>query len=157
VVGFGLDEEAEVTVALADVPIFGGLSAGELALVGEMLEERHFEAGEVVVEEGSPGRELFVIARGEAEVLKGTTMLTTLRTPACFGEMALIGIVPRSATVRARTELTALVLPYQRVAALSESHPRTFTMIVMNLAREVCRRLQQTNAVLAEFGIRPRG
>lgn len=153
----GLDEEDEVSVALAEVPIFGGLSAAELELVGGMLEQRRFEAGAVVVEEGSPGRELFVIARGEAEVLKGATTLATLDPPACFGEMALIGIVPRSATVRARTELTAMVLPYQRIAALSESHPRTFTMIVMNLAREVCRRLQQTNAVLAEFDIRPRG
>lgn len=143
-------------VSLADVPIFGGLSAAELELVGGMLVERHFDAGAVVVEEGSPGRELFVIARGEAEVLKGEAVLATLQPSACFGEMALIGIVPRSATVRARTAMTAMVLPYQRIAALSESHPRTFTMIVMNLAREVCRRLQQTNSVLAEFGIRAR-
>jgi CRP-like cAMP-binding protein len=143
-------------VSLAEVPVFGGLSPAELELVGAMLVERRFAAGEVVVEEGSPGRELFVIERGLAEVRTGETVLATLGPAACFGEMALIGIVPRSATVQAQSELVALVLSYPKIAALAETHPRTFTILVMNLAREVCRRLQQTNAVLAEFGIRPR-
>lgn len=143
-------------VSLAEVPVFGGLSTAELELVAEMLVERRFDAGAIVVEEGSPGRELFVIERGEAEVHKGAAVLATLGPASCFGEMALIGIVPRSATVRARTELVALVLPYPRIAALAETHPRTFTILVMNLAREVCRRLQQTNAILAEFGVRAR-
>lgn len=145
--------------ALRKISLFGGLPREEVALVRGLLEERRFEAGAVLVAEGTPGRELYILSAGEADVLKRTAdgreaKIAELGPGAVFGEMALVGIMPRSASVRARTPLTALVLPYVKVAALSTDHLRTFTVLVMNLAREVCRRLQQADAVLGEFNVR---
>jgi len=138
--------------------IFGGLSEEERALVGALLEERLYEPGATVVEEGAPGRELYVIHEGHGDVLKRApdgheVKIAELGPGACFGEMALVGIMRRSATVRARSALRALVLPYAKVGRLADEHPRTFTMLVMNLARELCRRLQHADAVLGEFGL----
>jgi CRP/FNR family transcriptional regulator, cyclic AMP receptor protein len=143
---------------LRTVAIFGGLSEAEQVLVQGLLEERRYEAGAVVVEEGTPGRELFVIRDGRAAVVKrgpdgrGITV-AEFGPGACFGEMALVGIIRRSASVQALSSLHTLVLPYARVGPLAEEHPKTFTLLVLNLAREVCRRLQQADALLGEFGI----
>ena len=111
-----------------------------------------------MVEEGAPGRELYVIHEGHGDVLKRApdgheVKIAELGPGACFGEMALVGIMRRSATVRARSVLRALVLPYAKVARLADERPQTFTMLVMNLARELCRRLQHADAVLGEFGL----
>jgi CRP-like cAMP-binding protein len=145
-------------MVLNQIPIFGGLTGSECALIRELLEERAYEPGTVVIEEGTSGKELYVIDEGQADVLKRApdgheVTIRELGPGACFGEMALVGIMRRSATVRARTALRALRLSYASVGRLAEEHPRTFTMLVMNLARELCRRLQVTDAMLAEFGL----
>ncbi len=144
---------------LPKVALLGGLSGEQLALVTELLDARLYEPGGTVVEEGTSGRELFVIEEGTAEIVKRApdgreTKIAQLDAGACFGEMALVGIMRRSATVRARSALRVLVLPYAKIARLAAEHPPTFAILLMNLARELCRRLQQADALLGEFGLR---
>ncbi len=143
---------------LGKIAIFGGLSDAELAVVRGLLDERAYAGGATVVEEGTSGRELFVIQEGRAGVLKRgpdgrEVRIAELTAGACFGEMALVGIMRRAATVRAESPLRALVLSYANVAELAAEHPQTFTMLLMNLARDLCRRLQQADAVLGEVGV----
>jgi CRP-like cAMP-binding protein len=153
--------------ALRKVSVFGALSREEVGMVRAMLEERTFDAGTTVVREGEPGRELYIIEEGTAEVLKKAAggqdvRIAELEPGAVFGEMALVGILPRAASVRAKTPLRALVLPYQKVTSLSKDHLQTFTVLIMNLARDICRRLYSADSVLGEFNIarsdaKPRG
>ena len=72
---------------------------------------------------------------------------------ACFARWPLFGITRRTATVRALSPLRVLVLPWARIAELSRTRIETFAMMVMNLARDLCRRLQAADALLAEFGV----
>ncbi|HVY62837.1 MAG TPA: cyclic nucleotide-binding domain-containing protein [Planctomycetota bacterium] len=144
--------------ALRRISLFGALSLDEVGLVRGLMEERSFEPGALLVREGTPGRELYVLESGHCEVLKHNSddrdvKIAELAAGAVFGEMALIGILPRSATVRALSPVKALVLPYQKVTALSKEHLQTFTILVMNLARDICRRLYQADALLGEFNI----
>jgi CRP-like cAMP-binding protein len=67
--------------------------------------------------------------------------------------MALVGITRRTATVHALSPLRVLVLPWARIAELSRTRIETFAMLVMNLARDLCRRLPAADALLAEFGV----
>jgi CRP-like cAMP-binding protein len=143
---------------LPHVSVLGGLSPEEQERIWALLEERTYEPGAVVVEEDTPGRELFIVAQGTAEVAKrapdgSSVRLAELVPGACFGEMALVGITRRTATVRALSPLRVLVLPWARIAELSRTRIETFAMLVMNLARELCRRLQAADALLAEFGV----
>jgi CRP-like cAMP-binding protein len=143
---------------LPHVSILGGLAAEEQERIWALLEERTYEAGAVVVEEGTPGRELFIVAQGTAEVAKrapdgSAVRLAQLVRGDCFGEMALVGITRRTATVRALSPLRVLVLPWVRIAELSRTRLETFAMLVMNLARDLCRRLEAADARLAEFGV----
>jgi hypothetical protein len=69
---------------------------------------KNFKAGEVVVQEGELDDSFFVIVTGEASVHKGKTMLGALKAGDCFGEMGYLNKTKRSATVRAKTDVSVL-------------------------------------------------
>jgi len=69
---------------------------------------KNFKAGEVVVQEGELDDSFFVIVAGEATVHKGKTMLGSLKGGDCFGEMGYLNKTKRSATVRAKTDVSVL-------------------------------------------------
>jgi uncharacterized protein YhbP (UPF0306 family) len=68
-------------------------------------------AGETIVREGAPADKFFLIVDGEAEVLRGEQRLETLSAGQLFGEVAIMRQQPRSATVRAITDVRLFALP----------------------------------------------
>jgi NADH:ubiquinone reductase (H+-translocating) len=89
--------------------------------------QAHYEEGEAVFNEGDTGDSLFMILSGQVEVLKRfgdeQRVVGLLGPGEYFGEMALLGRDPRSASARALTPLDVLVLPGSDFAALAGSLP----------------------------------
>lgn len=67
--------------------------------------QEHFHAGETIFDQGDYGNKLYVVVKGEVEVLKGSDLLTTLGPGQLFGEIALVSDNARTATVRAKTDV----------------------------------------------------
>jgi ATP-binding cassette subfamily B protein len=113
---------------LGSVPLFSTLDGVLLAaLASHFVTERH-EPGAVIFEEGQVGDKLYVVTRGQVEVVTtGATgfekRLAVLREGDYFGEMALLRDTPRSATVRARTPVTLLGLDRPQFSALLGAIP----------------------------------
>ena len=137
--------------------LFGGLSSEQMHRIIPLLQHERFPAGSVIVNEGDRGDRLYFICAGAVEVLKELDtaegrrqeQLAVLEVGESFGEMQLIDIQPRSATVTALEDVETVSLSN---AALQELHDRdlpTFTMIIMNMARAISRRLRKTDALLA--------
>jgi NADH dehydrogenase len=92
------------------------------------LTQLHFEPGETIFRQNDVGDSFYMILQGEAEVcleLDGQPpqRLTTMASGEFFGEMALLGRQPRSATVRALTPLTVLSLRGREFHALVDNIP----------------------------------
>lgn len=137
--------------------LFGGLSDDEIDLIVPMLEEEHYSAGDFIIREGEDGDRLHFIVSGSVEVIKTGTRdnKTTHRQLAVFGpgdtfgEMELIDIQRRSASVRAIEDVSALSLSNKNMYKLYHQNLKTYTMIIMNIAREISRRLRHMDDLIA--------
>ncbi len=138
--------------------LFGGLADKPLTRIRELLTRKWYPAGGEIVREGESGGSLYMIWKGSAEVWKKNpddprkppTRLALLKPGDSFGEMELIDIQPAVATVRAREETAVLILSNGDLYRFEQDDPRTFTMIIMNLAREISRRLRVMDNLAAQ-------
>lgn len=147
----------ETVAFLQQQPLFGGVDDQAMGRILPLLREMNFAAGEVIVHEGEDGDSLFVICRGSVEILKSSDpadgqagkRIATLGVGDVFGEMELIDMQRRSASVRALEPVSALALSNGDLFRIYESDLPTFALIVLNLAREVSRRLRCIDEVAA--------
>ena len=96
---------------LERVPLFKGGDPVFLSQVSMTLYPRAVAAGQTIIKKGDPGSEMFLISRGEVEVLSSSGQVqATLSEGDFFGEVALLLSEPRSATVRAKTACDLFVL-----------------------------------------------
>jgi CRP-like cAMP-binding protein len=146
-----------VTIAqLREVGLFGALSDEVLEHLAATLRTRRVAPGEVVFKEGDPGREMFVLLDGEMEIIKrsrrGRDQRVAILGPCdCFGEMSIIDMQPRSASVRALAPSRVLRMSTEDMDALYRHDLKSYTLIVLNIARDLSRRLRVTDGLLADF------
>lgn len=149
--------DPSVTVAqLREVGLFGALSDEFLAHLVATLEVRSLPPGETVFREGDPAREMYVVLDGEIEVLKKSrrgreTRVAILGPNDGFGEMSIIDMQPRSATVRTLGPARLLKISTEEMDALYRHDLKSYTLIVLNIARDLSRRLRVTDGLLADF------
>ena len=107
---------------LRRMPLFSDLSGDELEQVALQFKERDFEAGETIIQEGTCGAAFYVIEAGEAAVAIDGKPHSTLGTGDWFGEIALIDLGPRMATITAATRLDCWSLSYWDFRAMVEAN-----------------------------------
>jgi CRP/FNR family transcriptional regulator, cyclic AMP receptor protein len=95
---------------LAEVPLFSGCSKKELRTIATLADEIDLRRGKVLMRQGAPGREFFVLLEGTVEVVRDGKRITTLGEGDFFGELALISNIPRTATVTATSPIRTLVV-----------------------------------------------
>jgi len=134
-------EQARRAPLLARSPLFAGLPRRLLARLGTRFLEKAYHAGEIVFQEGDPGRALFVIVEGTVEITQATAQgeyaLRTLGPGDAFGELALIDDFPRSATARVATLARLLILYKSDFDALMEGHTPITNVVMRNLAHRL--------------------
>ena len=141
---------------LRDVGLFGGLDDETLAHLARELPSRHVEAGDVVVREGDNAREMYVVIGGELEVVKearaGDVRVALFGPGDWFGEMAIVDPQPRSATVRAVAPTMLLQVTGEDVdRLLYRRDVKSYALFIMNIARELSRRLRVADGLVAQF------
>jgi len=141
-----LKEEYEV---LRRVPFFAEIEPAKLKLLAFMSERVAFDPGKRLFRQGDPGDAAYLIIAGEAEVIAetpaGPLVLATLGANEIVGEMAILGNVPRAATVRAKDRLITLRIskePFMRMV-------REFPSMAVAMMQELAERLAATNNQLS--------
>jgi CRP/FNR family cyclic AMP-dependent transcriptional regulator len=131
---FRQDDKVE---ALSKAPLFEGLSKKELAQLARVSEDMEIPAGTTLTKEGELGHEFFVIVDGETEVKRKGRNLGTRGAGDFIGEIALLEEVPRTATVKAKTDLRVFVLTSKDFHHLLEESPNVERKVLRTLAKRV--------------------
>lgn len=144
----------EVLRSLQQVELFYGMDSESLRMIAQGTTEQKFAAGDVVFREGDVGDRLFLLLAGTMRVYveRGGRTITygVLQAGECFGEMALIEDVPRSANVRAETPSHCLSLSKQDFMALISRYPH----LAMGIMKSLSQRLRRTNTRIQDYANR---
>jgi CRP/FNR family transcriptional regulator, cyclic AMP receptor protein len=119
---------------LAQVPLFSTCSRKDLQKLGKASDEIAVKEGKVLVEEGKPGHEFFLIEDGTAEVRRNNRKVATLGRGQFFGELSLLDRGPRSATVIADTDMTLVVLGQREFLGVIDEVPAMAHKLLAALA-----------------------
>lgn len=139
---------------LTKVPILAGLDEAALNLLGEHIVESRAAAGSVIVREGDEGNCVFLIGEGSVRVCKHFGQpdefeLGRLGPCDFFGEMCVLETLPRSATVQAISDTTLYSLSSLTFYRLYEALPRQHSILIVNIARDLSRRLRHWDEIIA--------
>ena len=131
---------------LRKVPLFATMREGDILAFAELVRERSFPKGSVIVFEDDPGDALYLVAKGQVKVVLigedgREVILSVLGEGNFFGEMSLIDEKPRSATVIAMVDSAVLVLRREDFQARLRTSPE----IAIALLRELSRRLRRAD------------
>ena len=108
---------------LKSVPLFAGCTKSELKQLASSTDEVDLREGYVLVREGRPGREFFVLIDGDVRVTARDKKVADLSGGDWFGEIALLTKVPRTATITASSDVRALVLTDRSFRRVVETMP----------------------------------
>jgi CRP-like cAMP-binding protein len=128
---------SEVIEHFQSVPLFSAVSKKGIRSIVSAATEVDVEVGRVLVREGDYDRDLFVILRGEATVTQRERKLATLGPGDFFGELALLERSPRTATVRAATDMRVMVLGRREILDIVEREPTLARRMLEVLASRV--------------------
>lgn len=136
--------------------LFAGLT--EEVLLRLIREGQRIEIAEPrpVFREGEPAKDLVIVLSGRIEIWKNAADGSEQRIAALgpgnvAGEMSLLDIQPRSAEVRATAGSTLLIIPHGSLGAVYHDSPTSYTLLVMNLAREISLRLRRMDIAMANI------
>jgi len=152
------------TGVLQQADIFYGFTPAQLETVASICEERHFAAGQIIFKENSASDELYVIARGDVEILvdpslvsdrsdtpSRPTTIATLRRGQSFGELALVDQGLRSASARAAEDDTrVLAIPRTKLMILCDTDPALGYRLMYNLAADLALKMRTTDLRIRE-------
>ncbi|HZP98744.1 MAG TPA: cyclic nucleotide-binding domain-containing protein [Reyranella sp.] len=140
-----LNEEVEI---LKGVPIFAKMEPAKLKLLAFTGERMTFAEGQELFHQGDQGDAMYVILAGVADVLidspGGQITVAQLRKNNFVGDMAILGDVPRTATIKAREPLTTLKISKDMFYRLVTEFPQ----MAIEMMRELAHRLEDTNKKL---------
>ena len=146
---------AEIDAFLRGVRLFKAMAGPEIAELRQSLRERALRKGQVLLRQGDPGDEMYLVLRGTVLVSRLVTgrvehVIARIGPGEFFGEMSLLADSPRSATIQAELDTVLLVLDRAQLQRLTEQSPRAAAAFFQAMVQDFIERLRASNEKLDE-------
>lgn len=139
----------QIHEALRNNYLMQGLTEAQIASVAELASTKMFQGGDVVVRQFAKDNDLLIVLTGKARVNNFNGELIAEAGPgSIIGEMSLIDDKPRSATVVAVGDTTAVTIPNAALWTLMNDEPAIAKVILLNVSRILTARLRAANVAL---------
>ena len=139
------------TEILRRIPLFQHMTYKELLAILAIARGRQFEKGQTIIQEGEQGDALFVLFRGRVDVMKSGLNIAQLKAGGHFGEMGLVDQAPRSATVIAAEDTSAISIDRDSLLKLMRRDSLLAVKLLWSFVQVMSERLRNTNDVLTDL------
>jgi len=136
--------------SLQNYSLFGGLLADQIESILPLICYATYETETVIIAEGSRNDSIYFLLSGRVEVSKAGHFLVELPEGQVFGEMELLDIMPSAATIRACEPVRVAILSNACLHRIYHQDLAIFSIMMMNLARDLSRRLRHMDDLMVE-------
>ncbi|MBF0389740.1 MAG: cyclic nucleotide-binding domain-containing protein [Desulfamplus sp.] len=142
----------QLTNLLSGYAMFQSLDDSEIKSIVERLQFREYQSGEVVIQKGEPGKNLFIIVSGKVEVVdEQGTLLDTMGGEDVFGEMSLISGDPVNATIKVVEITRVLYLNGKEFISMLRTYPALQMYFARLLSKRLSNRLKKADMAQSEY------
>jgi len=146
-----MNDSPELRAAIRATSAFHDLSDANLGRLIEAAELETFDPDAVLMAQGEPSDYAMLILKGEvtvsAESARGAIPISVLKAPSLVGELGSLAQLPRSATARARTAVTALRFGRATLVEVGRSTPSLLIDIIARMGD----RLRKVNGAISLY------
>jgi CRP-like cAMP-binding protein len=141
---------------LIEIPMFDQIKSDDLKILARSMNFMDFQPREVIFSEGDKGDFVCFVTRGALDVVKKNekgkdVVIATLGKGRSIGEMSIIDDFPRSATVRAKSQTTLLILTRKKFEEMLEQHPQIGVKLLKGIAKFMSMNMRKTSSLLADY------
>jgi len=152
-----LTDISTVIAILSRISFLGGVTDEQREKMFRHFETARFQKGEYIARRGEAPTHIYIIQSGKVGLeLSSDGVSVTKRefhVGDCFGEAALLSMINNTASFVAVEDCDLIVLSRHALNHLREEDPDLFSILIMNLARELARKLQYTDEMLLCRGL----
>lgn len=149
-----LTDFESVSAIISKLRIFGGVTDAQREIIFRKLESWRLKEGECVFCKGDEPAAIYVVKSGtiDIQIRKGDVMINKheLRVGESFGEASMMSMHCHTATAMAAVDSEVLILSRRALIQVKHEDIGLFALLMMNLARELARRLYITDQMLLE-------
>jgi CRP-like cAMP-binding protein len=140
---------------LKNVTVFAGIQEEKLVKLCANCKLISVSKGSKVISEGTISSEIYIIVKGRFKIYlnnEGENIeLLELHPGHCIGEASVIGVQSHSASVIAEEDSELMELGRKTLMDMAENDKDLFALIILNIARELARRLYNTDHLLLKY------
>jgi CRP/FNR family transcriptional regulator, cyclic AMP receptor protein len=150
-----LEDIESVTPILSDIAIWGGVTEEQFYKIFKRLETGIFKEGEDIFQKGDEPSHIYIVRKGKIGLMiidqQINFLKKTLVTGECFGVASLMAMRRHTSTAVALEDSEVLVLSREALWQLRREDIELFALLMMNIARELARRLKLTDDILLGY------
>jgi CRP/FNR family transcriptional regulator, cyclic AMP receptor protein len=143
---------------LEKVTIFAGLPPEGLHIIVDGCAVVKHKAGTTIIHEGTPATEIYIVLSGSVKIVLGLESdpleICEFGPGHCLGEASVIGITDHSASAVVTKDASLLVITRKTLMDVFERDKEFFSLLILNIARELARRLHRTDEILLQYAKR---
>jgi CRP/FNR family transcriptional regulator, cyclic AMP receptor protein len=122
--------------------LFGGLLPDQINQILPHMIDESYNAGDIIIVENTPNDSIRFIVEGQVAVIKNNKLLCEVGEGNTFGEMEVLDVMPSVATIKAIVPTRTISISNRELREIYKFDLQSFSLIVMNLARDLSRRLR---------------
>ncbi len=123
--------------------LFGGLTVEQIESIRPLLGQEGYAAGEAIINEGEANDRIRFVMEGRVAVTRAGRLIIEIGEGETFGEMEVLDVMPSVASVRATSPTLVTTISNKGLREMYKIDARVFALIIMNLARDLSRRLRR--------------